>query len=927
MLTFVDVQKGKTQTFECMSYATQLLKISFPNDDNIYPIDKGIVTLAFDANNKLTTNVDISSLIIGACDIYSYLDSYKYVLFDNVIYMDSIESEILSNIKLSLKYIRKIGEMEENTKLYNAVKKILSDIISKYPKSHLVELLPDKSGDIIDGPLNIQMHYYSLDYYIGVSELTLSNTSTHFNDIHNIRTKYKTAWSLFAKTLTNIYNLDFNIFKRNTYGYGQIAVHSLIWTLTNRNTDSKTLSTFKIVIDSIYNIAFSVANIVLDTHTVITDQELVMNFLTNVIRIRINFLGDTTAVYKYKCMVNFLISVLYCRTYLKAVKSDKTIDKTLLDNIHDTVEYETDRDQDIDVVVYSSLRDIGFEKDFSIARYTIRDSIIENFKVIFSEKYNTLNGNSIFEELIDKGTGLYKGNTKYNIKDYVNDINIVNEDVFLLKFVMAWNYDELLSTISIDNGIWEVFRFTDDDYDRFDENSIFIRGFRRRYSRRIYIRLNRNLSRAISIYYKGSLSKTIYIISNIYRQSNKPTKLEIELAFIEFLYDKQNNGKISLQILAEIKSLNAIFEQDMFPYMKNNIKELIKSLIRTLVHKSNISEDELSDELNISDIVYVPLSKPLKLIKWEAYSLVIIMESSIEVDTDLGYPKSIHTIFGDELAKKFNDIVYNDSAYVFFHHSSDELYALMSVVCHGNSIENFILHECNSRPASAYVNGYYIDTSYTIILYCDPLKDFLRIMELPKMYTYWNGRETIVMTSIWNPNVVRRFNTIDIETGEKQYYPAYNALLYTEFPISDDFFVAPQAHPLDTNESIDFVVEYLLYRDNKPIFFIEVKPHNRLRSASARGEADTQMRKRFLDLLDNCPLRSLYGMSVFGTNFCLYNVSKEFREVYPTEVPRNAKILTDIAPKEWWNKDILNDNDAIILKNLFDEIKRECQAL
>ncbi|KAJ3392408.1 hypothetical protein HDU92_008467 [Lobulomyces angularis] len=93
------------------------------------------------------------------------------------------------------------------------------------------------------------------------------------------------------------------------------------------------------------------------------------------------------------------------------------------------------------------------------------------------------------------------------------------------------------------------------------------------------------------------------------------------------------------------------------------------------------------------------------------------MDTNIKIDRDLGYSKPIYTMFGNELAK--------------------------NVVCYENPIEDFILYECNAQRKSAYSSTYYMDTSGTFILFFKGLERFLKIMEPPKVYAYWNGREVI----------------------------------------------------------------------------------------------------------------------------------------------------------------------------------------
>ncbi|KAJ3391088.1 hypothetical protein HDU92_000154 [Lobulomyces angularis] len=98
--------------------------------------------------------------------------------------------------------------------------------------------------------------------------------------------------------------------------------------------------------------------------------------------------------------------------------------------------------------------------------------------------------------------------------------------------------------------------------------------------------------------------------------------------------------------------------------------------------------------------------------------LIIAMEVNREIDKDLGYTKAIHIMFGGELAKKFNDIIYKDNAYIS-----------------GDSMEDFILYDVQA-------------------LYYDSLRDFLKIMGPPKIYAYWNGKEIITVENTIVENTV-----------------------------------------------------------------------------------------------------------------------------------------------------------------------------
>ncbi|KAJ3224076.1 hypothetical protein HK099_000288 [Clydaea vesicula] len=158
--------------------------------------------------------------------------------------------------------------------------------------------------------------------------------------------------------------------------------------------------------------------------------------------------------------------------------------------------------------------------------------------------------------------------------------------------------------------------------------------------------------------------------------------------------------------------------------------------------KSNKEPKSKSTAGHLSSKAILTIKKKMNLLNIK--NPIITMDTDIKIDPDLRYPKPIHTMFGDELAKKFNNIVYNDNSYVFFHHSSDDSYALISVIDQGNSMEDFILYECNAQRKSAYSSTYYMGTSGTLILFYDSLEDFLTMMEPPRVFEYWNGRGVIV---------------------------------------------------------------------------------------------------------------------------------------------------------------------------------------
>ncbi|KAJ3093307.1 hypothetical protein HDU96_002385 [Phlyctochytrium bullatum] len=179
----------------------------------------------------------------------------------------------------------------------------------------------------------------------------------------------------------------------------------------------------------------------------------------------------------------------------------------------------------------------------------------------------------------------------------------------------------------------------------------------------------------------------------------------------------------------------------------------------------------------------------------------------------------------------------------------------------------------------------------------------------------------------WHPNVVARFRQASIVGTEKEYYPCYSALLSTIFRVEDGFIVCPVTYPLQTNESVDFVLEYQVEMMGKPVLIVELKPHRSLDDDSARAAADVQIRTRFNSLLRQCPLNVMKGISAFGTSVCVYEASKTTRTVTPPRIAAHEELLSDTAPRERWNMEVLHRDGAQQLWQMLVQLREECYAL
>jgi hypothetical protein len=166
---------------------------------------------------------------------------------------------------------------------------------------------------------------------------------------------------------------------------------------------------------------------------------------------------------------------------------------------------------------------------------------------------------------------------------------------------------------------------------------------------------------------------------------------------------------------------------------------------------------------------------------------------------------------------------------------------------------------------------------------------------------------------------------------KNRYYGPYDKMMNYCFGEDFDFFIAPQAPLGDTGrETVEFVV-YLLVSDiQKPVLLIEVKDDTHINSSAKRQAADEQMRGRYNELLYQCPIPILYGLSVLGTKMRVYSSSGDIEQgkVYPPRVPIDPEhVLDQEHLAEEWSIDILSNAGFSQMKEIVGFIKQESAAL
>ena len=143
------------------------------------------------------------------------------------------------------------------------------------------------------------------------------------------------------------------------------------------------------------------------------------------------------------------------------------------------------------------------------------------------------------------------------------------------------------------------------------------------------------------------------------------------------------------------------------------------------------------------------------------------------------------------------------------------------------------------------------------------------------------------------------------ETDESQFYGLYTLLLSNFFPPEEEYMVVPQCKPPTQLKSVNFTPMFIVRHKFHPVFFVEIGSSGSLRHISSRGEADLLMRERFKHLPEDVEIGTLYGASAFGTKICMYKLDRASHQLSPSVISGNPELVTDTAPIDRWNIDIM----------------------
>ncbi|KAF8502736.1 hypothetical protein F5888DRAFT_1592482, partial [Russula emetica] len=170
---------------------------------------------------------------------------------------------------------------------------------------------------------------------------------------------------------------------------------------------------------------------------------------------------------------------------------------------------------------------------------------------------------------------------------------------------------------------------------------------------------------------------------------------------------------------------------------------------------------------------------------------------------------------------------------------------------------------------------------------------------------------------------------------ESRYYGPYDRLFnYAAIEGSFTFFLDPQIAPDNSKttsprDAVDFVVFMVVLNQEQqkraPILIAGVKDDRWANKPDKRQRADTEMRQWFDQMLPNCPIPRLYGLSLLGTSLRVYCGDKVTGEVTPHFVgrPNVDRILPPDFLEGQWDLDILSPDGLRMMQEIVAYIKVE----
>ncbi|KAJ7513002.1 hypothetical protein B0H11DRAFT_2303125 [Mycena galericulata] len=171
----------------------------------------------------------------------------------------------------------------------------------------------------------------------------------------------------------------------------------------------------------------------------------------------------------------------------------------------------------------------------------------------------------------------------------------------------------------------------------------------------------------------------------------------------------------------------------------------------------------------------------------------------------------------------------------------------------------------------------------------------------------------------WPEKVQRAFDIIPgLQSSHRQRasYGPWDKLLHHAFPGDSDWIITPG--PVNS-ASVEFICSLDIHiRGHTSLgiraLAVELRPGDDIGHASAHRDADNKMRRRLGDLRAYNALDVVYGLSVFGTRFCVYTMTG--MEIVPV-FPRDQQEMWANIPKN----DVSTPDGRRAVVELFQAVK------
>lgn len=174
----------------------------------------------------------------------------------------------------------------------------------------------------------------------------------------------------------------------------------------------------------------------------------------------------------------------------------------------------------------------------------------------------------------------------------------------------------------------------------------------------------------------------------------------------------------------------------------------------------------------------------------------------------------------------------------------------------------------------------------------------------------------------WPAPVIRAFQTTSVNSSEEEFSGPYNKVLHALFPPdTGDFIVVPRSLEPTSPQSCGPVFFFEVFLGTRPIFILELNAPNDLMYESSRQAADEEIRARLGGLASRCPIQTLHAVSAMGTRLRFYSLDT----TNVAGIPQHPTGVTDTAPKETWDCDVLDANGEARLRAVLDAIKEACE--